>query len=892
VAKFVHPETGERFDNVPDAEVERATKEFGLVPLEQYERQQAETSKPFVQRAGEAIEAAGNVPLRALEAAADLLPRGGMADANRRLAGETWSPSDERARELAEEHPIASAAGQLISETPVALIGGIPGAALRIGQTAIQGSAEESFVEGTGYTPQVRDALFFGGLQLVFEAASPTARALRLSMEASTKRIADIRARTRAQMAIEESVERGKSKLDDVFSDPNPLTRADSLAENADDVAAMLGAQAELNAKYLTRETRKFLDNYFGKSGKVSAEAADYARDLKREWADEVQLIATDDPSPVVRAWADEQLAAVRSLPDDPRSVHRAMVEAQLDSPLGKVGAEDVEEALDASIRDLLSGTTEGAELLQRYDDLAAKGLTGRAMQTLREFSDVASDRAGAVKEWLEQPQNREALRDAIDAIDGASGLASAVPGATKTLRAATGAARTLLDHYDELTEAIAGKGIREAATAGAKAVAKSRADRVLAKYGPQIGAGLGGMVMGLPGAAIGGAAGAVVARAAERGPVAAKALDYARRAARTRMGYLVTDEAAMTAADVVAAQAGRIAGTVAGKVVGDTIGAASGIPGLGFVGGAVGGAVLHGTSYLGSRYLEEPLKKLARFATREREQTARQLVTPGSARRSFRDMWNDEVDRYGEHLEKVALGEIETRSPFRGLAANAALRVFYSGGDDHRSAWAASRDVVLQSDDELLKSLGDQFSDIADEYPDLFEQIVQQAMTTRDFLQSKLPAASASSLMNPDGIPPDRHTVRRWALYYTTALAPTTALEDLRNGRGRLEQVETLRALYPQLYTELRNDVVMEIAKGARPTVAQRARLNLLFELGPELDPLFSPSLAMMVERAAAARAQQQGGGGTPAARVPGAGSGKGPAERYASPMRTQAEA
>lgn len=861
---------------VAEDQAEAALARLGLMPataddIAADDKRKAAAAKPFVQKAGEAVEAAGNVSLRALEAASELLPGGGgMADVNKRVA-DTWSPSDERARQIAEEHPIATVGGQILSEVPAGLVGGIPGAALRVGQAALQGSAEESFVEGTGYEPKLGDALFYGGLQGVFELAVPGARKLKSLLP--------------QRSVVEEGVERGKRGLGDVFADPDPIARADALADHADDVANVLDGQAELNSKYLKRETRKFLDDYFGKnmardrrrdslgyfSGKVSDEAAGYAEDLKTEWLDAVRSATADDPSDWVRAWALEQESLVSKLPNDPRAVHRAMLEGQLESPLSTYGFEEVDEMLDTSIRDLLTGTEEGAEMLRRYDDLAGKGFSGRALQTLQEFGDIAEGKAGAAKAWMAEPANRAALRDAVDAIEGASGLlhATGVPGAAKTLRAATGAARTLLDQYDELAEAVAGKGIRDAATAGAKAVAKSRADRVLSKYGPAIGAGLGGLVGGLPGAVLGGAAGTAAARGAAKGPFAEKALGYARKFAGTRVGKLATDEIAIEAADVVAEQAGR----VAGSVIGHAMGAATGIPGGGFLGAIGGGIAARGVGRLGSRYLEEPLKKLGAFAARDRGQTARAMVTPG---RRLGLSWNG---------ARRALEAVERDAPIAGMIAGAGWRAFAGETDDTRTAWLTSRDAVLQTDEELVKGVGEQFADMADEYPELFEQAVQHAFATRAFLRGKLPSTNGASLMNPDGIPPERHAIRKWALYYSTAMAPATAIEDLRNGRGRVEQVETLKALYPDEYNELRNGVVMAIAKGARPTVSQRARLSLLFDLGAELDPLFSPSVALAAERARAKRQQQP----PAASSVPGAATGKGPAERYASPARTQ---
>jgi hypothetical protein len=793
---------------------------------------------------------------------------------------ESMSPSGPEALELARDNPLAAGLGGLATE---ALLlpggGGLAGAAARVVGTGVLGASEESFQETGAYQPKLDDALFYGGLQTIFEGAVPAARKLRTLLP--------------QRSLVEASIERGKNRLADVFADPDPITRADTLAAHADDVAAVLDGQTELNAKYLNRETRKFLDTYFGKrmgrdrrrdalgyfSGKVSEEGANYAGDLKREWSDEVYRIGKEDPSPVVKRWALHQMEMIRKLPDDPRAVHRSMLEQQLDGEMGSLGYGEIDDALDESIRDLLSGTDEGAEMLQRYDALAEKGVSGQVLQTLREFGEVTEGKAGAVKDWIAQPENRQALRQAIDAVDGASGLLdmTGVPGAAKTLKAATGAARTLIDHYDELAEAVAGKGIREAATVGAKEAVGARAKKLMAKFAPAAAGAAGFTLAGIPGAAIGYGA----ASFAAKNPAAvARSAKAARKVLNTRIGGLVSDETAQAAADMIGEQGGRIvAGTVGGHL-GAGLGAAMGSV-LGPIGGLIGHTVGWGTGWIagrvGSKYLEEPLKKLGRYALREREQTARAMVTPASVHRPKRAL-----------AAHNALDATERHASQAGRVAGAAWHAFSGGTDDHRAAWAASRDAVLQSDEELSESLGEEFADMSAEYPELFEKAVEHAFATREFLRGKMPPTSGASLMNPDGIAPDRHAVRKWALYYATAMAPSTAIEDLRNGRGRLEQVETLKALYPDQYNELRNGVVMAIASGARPSISQRARLSLLFDLGGELDPIFSPTLAQAADRARQARAakQQQ----TPAASsVPGARSSQSPAERYASPMRVQ---
>lgn len=101
--QYVDPKTGEHFDN--DAEdADALAAKVGLVPKSQYDAD----NRPFLESAGEAVQAVGNTMLRPLEAIGNALPSDGSSDVNRRVA-DTWSPSSEDSRRIANEHPIASA---------------------------------------------------------------------------------------------------------------------------------------------------------------------------------------------------------------------------------------------------------------------------------------------------------------------------------------------------------------------------------------------------------------------------------------------------------------------------------------------------------------------------------------------------------------------------------------------------------------------------------------------------------------------------------------------------------------------------------------------------------------------------------------------------------------
>ncbi|HKO93452.1 MAG TPA: hypothetical protein VJU61_20000, partial [Polyangiaceae bacterium] len=54
---YVNPLTGERFENVPEDEQERARRDFGLVPAEQYAKDQAYEQKGVVGKTADTLKA-------------------------------------------------------------------------------------------------------------------------------------------------------------------------------------------------------------------------------------------------------------------------------------------------------------------------------------------------------------------------------------------------------------------------------------------------------------------------------------------------------------------------------------------------------------------------------------------------------------------------------------------------------------------------------------------------------------------------------------------------------------------------------------------------------------------------------------------------------------------
>jgi hypothetical protein len=204
------------------------------------------------------------------------------------------------------------------------------------------------------------------------------------------------------------------------------------------------------------------------------------------------------------------------------------------------------------------------------------------------------------------------------------------------------------------------------------------------------------------------------------------------------------------------------------------------------------------------------------------------------------------------------------------GVTSSQGVARFIGRNDSLREAYEEKRETLEKMARDpmaLVEELTEGLAEMEETAPALHEKMVAQTYKIVQFLQSKLPSTIGTSLARPKGAPPNEMALRQFALYYSAATEPGTVLADLSNNRARREQVDTLREVWPEAYTQLKTGIVAEMAKG-RPTVAQRQRLDLLFDFGDSLDTALSSrlmALAGQLENEKVAGKGEDAAGGAP---------------------------
>jgi hypothetical protein len=200
------------------------------------------------------------------------------------------------------------------------------------------------------------------------------------------------------------------------------------------------------------------------------------------------------------------------------------------------------------------------------------------------------------------------------------------------------------------------------------------------------------------------------------------------------------------------------------------------------------------------------------------------------------------------------------------------ALGRFTEGYANPEASFEAKRkllDAEQLSPTVLYEVMGSAFGDLPRMSPELFQQVAQRTAQGIRYMRENLPAGISTTLMYPNGTPPSRSALREWATMWNTFTDPSTVLDDINNGTAVPLQMQTLRDVHPDVYDQLRADVIEQVGTHFQsvPT-STKAQLDLLFQADGLAGPMWSSAAADQIGKAMAAEKEKgmnpgaQGGG------------------------------
>lgn len=228
-----------------------------------------------------------------------------------------------------------------------------------------------------------------------------------------------------------------------------------------------------------------------------------------------------------------------------------------------------------------------------------------------------------------------------------------------------------------------------------------------------------------------------------------------------------------------------------------------------------------------------ELAQESAQAAQRDRQHTARMLVSPEAARRYLRLV--------GDVAPALTRFQGEHDTPAQAFLAH------------RRSLENFGRDP-----EAMLELLSDEFGDVSNLSPKLQREVMGQAVRIVAYLQEHLPGRRNVSVVYPNGTGASKMEIRQFALRFTAATDPASVMADARAGRLQKVQLDTLQALWPREYDGLRAEVLQALGSGkALPNTRQR--ISILFGFGSGVDPALGSRTRAIVQAARAAQAQAQ---------------------------------
>lgn len=200
-----------------------------------------------------------------------------------------------------------------------------------------------------------------------------------------------------------------------------------------------------------------------------------------------------------------------------------------------------------------------------------------------------------------------------------------------------------------------------------------------------------------------------------------------------------------------------------------------------------------------------------------------------------------------------LARGAARALPGLRSAPTVTALEAFRGREANNQKAYRKRAQEVLAASEnfgEKIRGRAEEaLGELPTQMPGVAGSVITRATVGAEFLKSKLPAplVNAKSL-TPNSRPPivSDYEIAQFARYWSAVANPLSALEDLRRGTLSREQVEALRVVYPKLHLQIQNAVRTQLLeldeKGTPVSFQARLQLDLLLDLGGAGEPTASP--------------------------------------------------
>lgn len=140
-----------------------------------------------------------------------------------------------------------------------------------------------------------------------------------------------------------------------------------------------------------------------------------------------------------------------------------------------------------------------------------------------------------------------------------------------------------------------------------------------------------------------------------------------------------------------------------------------------------------------------------------------------------------------------------------------------------------------------LVEHLATHTQELAHAMPNITRGLNTGVMNAQQFLQSKLPQPGTSLPLSGEH-KPSRTAMAKFNHYYDTVNDPIGVLSHVKKGTLRGEHLETLNAVYPKLYYEMKKKVIEHMDPEKARALPYGTKLSLAKFMGQPMDASMLP--------------------------------------------------
>jgi hypothetical protein len=257
--------------------------------------------------------------------------------------------------------------------------------------------------------------------------------------------------------------------------------------------------------------------------------------------------------------------------------------------------------------------------------------------------------------------------------------------------------------------------------------------------------------------------------------------------------------------------------------------------------------------------------------APRPNAKAAREAVDTTAAPANDTAATAPDADVFPDEVSEVRRRPRSSRATAAGAAIPVTLAAFLGSHEDKQSAFVARakeiREATADMGEKIRAVVVRDMADVSESFPGFTGSLAAGMTRAALFLESKLPRsyrAAAPGAIGRSTTPVADHDIAKFARYWSAVHDPISVLHDMALGTVSGEQIEAVKAVYPELWVDVSGRLLERAAeldaKGQR--LPMQTRLQLGRFVGVQIEPAFRSSVIGLLDQARQGREQAGGQG------------------------------